>query len=326
MRKRPKERVERRKLADGTVKTYRYAAKTAKPSDAKTVSSLLAAWQRSPEWGKLAGNTATSYTRYLGPFFEAYRGIEIKNVKRRHLLGVRDDLAKERGHGAAAAFCKAVSSFYNWLEDREYVEVSPATRLLGPLTRGTLPTWTLDQALKAEAELPRPYARAVFLARHIVQRRGDICALKWKDYDGKTITLTQEKTGSEMVIPVNPELKRALDAWKSEPLAGLTILTGATGAPLKKNVLSVRLPIEAQRIGLPKGLNIHGLRKLALVSMAEAGCTTHEMQAMSGHKTLGQLEVYTRAADQRTLSEAAVIRLENHKHPKTSKNRRYSND
>lgn len=308
MKKRRRDRIERRTLADGTVKEYRYAARAIAPSDAKTVAGVLAAWQRSPEWENLATTTAKAYIRYTTPLYDALKGAQIKNIKRRHLLGIRDIIAKNSGHGAASGFCKAVYSFFKWSADREYIDASPATRLEGALHHGTLATWTMEQALAAEAALPAHYARAVFLARHTAQRRGDLCSLRWSQYDGHAIRLTQGKTGAAMVIPVTSELKAALDAWKREA-KGLTILEGQNGRPMKPQVLSVRLPLELAKIGLPEGLNIHGLRKLAAVTLANAGCSTHEIAAMTGHKTLSMVQLYTAAADQRTLSEAAVTRL-----------------
>jgi integrase len=308
LKNRRKDRVEQRRLADGSIKTYRYAARKSKPNEAKTVSAVLAAWQMSPEWDSLKSNTKAAYVRYTGPLYDAYKIVAIKDVKRKHILAIRDAIARERGHGAASGFCKACYSFFKWAADRDYVDISPATKLEGTLKRGTLPTWTLEQALAAEAGLPKHYARAVFLARHTAQRRGDICALRWSQYDGAVIRLTQEKTGTPMTIPVTAELKLALDNWKREA-RGLTILEGENGAPMKRAVLSVQLPKELARLGLPAGLNIHGLRKLAAKTLADVGCSTHEIAAMTGHKTLSMVQLYTQAADQRVLSEAAVLRL-----------------
>ena len=306
-KKRPKERVERRKLADGSIKVYRYAARTSKPAEAKTVGALLASWQKSPEWEKFAAATRSNYTIYATPLYDAYKAASIQAIKRRHLLGLRDELVRDRGHGAATAFCRTMQSFFKWLGDREYIDASPATRLEGALERGTLPTWTLEQALLAEEKLPTHYGRAVFLARHTAQRRGDLCALRWSQYDGQTIRLVQQKTKVSLVIPVVPELKAALDDWRREA-KGLTILTNAQGQPLNPAGLSHRLPVEMTRLGLPP-LGIHGLRKLAAVTLANAGCSTHEIASITGHKTLAMIQRYTEAASQRTLSQAAVSRL-----------------
>jgi integrase len=60
------------------------------------------------------------------------------------------------------------------------------------------------------------------------------------------------------------------------------------------------------------GLNVHGLRKLAATALAEAGCTPHEIAAVTGHKSLAMVELYTRSAAQERLALTAIGRLENH--------------
>ena len=55
----------------------------------------------------------------------------------------------------------------------------------------------------------------------------------------------------------------------------------------------------------------HGLRKAALTRLAAAGCTVHEIAAISGHKTLSEVQRYTDAADQARLAQAAMGRIGN---------------
>ena len=42
--------------------------------------------------------------------------------------------------------------------------------------------------------------------------------------------------------------------------------------------------------------------------LAEAGCTVHEIGAISGHATLREIERYTKAADQARLARNAMVR------------------
>jgi hypothetical protein len=46
----------------------------------------------------------------------------------------------------------------------------------------------------------------------------------------------------------------------------------------------------------------------ALTRLADAGCTVHQIAAVSGHKTLKEIEHYTKAADQRRLAREAMGR------------------
>ena len=54
----------------------------------------------------------------------------------------------------------------------------------------------------------------------------------------------------------------------------------------------------------------HGLRKAAARRLAEAGCTAHEIAAITGHASLREIVRYTKAADQRKLAAAAMEKAE----------------
>jgi len=69
-----------------------------------------------------------------------------------------------------------------------------------------------------------------------------------------------------------------------------------------------------RKAGLPPYCKAHGLRKAAARRLAEAGCSTQEIMAVTGHKTLSEVERYTRAAEQERLNAAAMAKqLENKK-------------
>jgi integrase len=307
--------VVKKRLADGSIREYIYdrTRRKEQPIEAKSLLALLRAYQRSPEWARLRPVTQATAETYLRPLLKIghYR---VEDVRRKHILLIRDRMADTRGHGAAAAFCRAASRLFSWAVDREWIEHSPATRLRGGLDSGTLPTWTMEQAIHAIAALPPPYSRAVMLALHTGQRRGDLCRLRWDAFTGSHLLVAQQKTAKRgreaapLSIPLRPEMIAALDAWKRDA-RGLTILETARGKPWIPGYLSRTLPLELQRTGLPRGLNIHGLRKLAAVTLAEAGCSTHEIAAITGHRTLAMVQHYTEAVNQRTLSEAAVVKL-----------------
>jgi integrase len=53
----------------------------------------------------------------------------------------------------------------------------------------------------------------------------------------------------------------------------------------------------------------HGLRKAALRRLAEHGATAKEIAAVSGHRSLSEIERYTRQADQARLAQSAVAKL-----------------
>ena len=58
--------------------------------------------------------------------------------------------------------------------------------------------------------------------------------------------------------------------------------------------------------GLPH-CSAHGLRKARAAGLASLGAPPHEIMAVTGHRTLKEVERYTLAANQRTLAEAAPV-------------------
>lgn len=280
--------------------------------------ALIRAYEGSPEFARFAPATVDATVRYLAPLLDM-AAIPVANVKRKHLMLIRDALAEIRGHGAATQFCRRTSALFSWAVDRQWIDNSPAVRLNRGLDSGELPTWTMEQAQKAIRDLPEPYRRAVVLALHTGQRRGDLCRLRWSSCTDGRIVVTQQKTKRTVSIPIVPELAFEIEAWRRDT-KGLTVLQTERGIPWQPQYLSASLPRELAKIGLPVGLNIHGLRKLAAVRLAEAGCSIHEIAAITGHKTLAMVQHYTTAASQRTLSDAAVLKLRTGKDLQTAKN------
>lgn len=163
--------------------------------------------------------------------------------------------------------------------------------------------------------LPELISRAVFLARQTGQRRVDLIALTWANYDGTAIRLRQVKgrrRNDEMVIPLLPEARAELDRWKRKATSTL-ILTNSLGLPWKPCWVSTVLMQQGRAIGLRRGLNLHGLRKLAAATLAEAGCSVHQIMSITGHRTLDMVQLYTRSVEQKRLAYAAVVQLADHR-------------
>lgn len=312
-------RVVRYTLADGTVQTKRYAPYKAKPKPpGKTVGDLLRAWELSPNWAKLAKNTKDqyrTYSRYLLPLEKA----PVRKVDRASLMDLRDAVTAAKGNGAGIAFSRTTSAAFGWAVARGWIEHSPATRMQRDIEHGHIEAWTDGDVQVALAVLPEHLRRPVILALYTGQRRGDLIAMPWSAYDGAKIRVTPEKTkrhtnSQTLVIPATPELRAELDAWRPDPAAG-PILTTKFGAPWRiGSNLSKQLGDALGKIdGFPAKRNIHGLRKLAATRLAQAGCTLHEIAAITGHQSLGMIQLYTRSVDQERAAESASEKLERRK-------------
>jgi integrase len=310
--KKAADRVVRYTTKDGEVREYRYPRKKQKPEKAQrfeldSIEALIKAYKMSPEWKRLSPRTQEAYSHQHSPLNHISH-LRVHQLTRRDVLHFRDVMAEARGPGAALCFARAVSALFAWGVDRQWLDISPCTRITRGLENGHWPAWTQEQADRALKVLPEHLRRVVLLALHTGQRRGDLCALQWNAYDGHTIRLVQQKTKAELVVPV-PGLVKELNGWKA-CTTSTYILTNPSGRPWRANALSKALEYHLRTLGFPSRLNVHGLRKLSAARLAQAGCSVHEIMAITGHRSLAMIKLYTDSAEQKTLAQAAVIRLE----------------
>lgn len=308
-------KVVRKRLADGTIKEYRYARGPVEPErpDPGSMQALIAEYRSAPEWRAKAKHTRTVYNIYLRPWEdERLARRQVSTIKRREILTLRDAVAARSGNGAGTMFGRVTAALFGFALDRGWIEYSPAARIKS-LPGGHLRDWGEAAIAHALDKLPEEYRRVVVLGIYTGQRRGDLVGMTWGQYDGATIRLKQGKTGAALALPVHPNLQAELEAWK-EGRAAVTILTAPRGQPWTAPHLSREMKRELEAIGLD-GLNVHGLRKAAARRLAEAGCSAHEIAAITGHRTLSMVQLYTAAADQERMAGAAVVRLTGKRKP-----------
>src|SRR5262249_42096833 len=127
------------------------------------------------------------------------------------------------------------------------------------------------------------------------QRRSDVVTLGRQHVRNGVLYLRQRKTGRSLEIPVHPALQAILDGTSSEHL---TFLTTQAGQPFSPAGFTNWFRDRCNEAGLPRGTSAHGLRKAACRRLAEAGCSANLIAAVSGHKSLREVQRYTEAADQ----------------------------
>jgi integrase len=135
------------------------------------------------------------------------------------------------------------------------------------------------------------------------QRVGDVVRMQRSDIRNGAIHVVQSKTGAELYVELHPALSRAL---KAGPAKGIYLIGDLAGRPIKRARLTALIREAVKAAGLPPECVAHGLRKAALRRLAEHGSTSKQIQAVSGHRTLSEIERYTRQADQARLAKAAI--------------------
>jgi len=268
-----------------------------------TINALTVAYFNSPEFQKLAPSTKQTYRGIIENFRRKHGDKQVATLKREHIKKMRD--AKSETPSAANNWLRMVRMLMQLAIEEGFRGDDPTVGVKFLKVRsGGFHTWTEDEIAKYEARHPvGTKARLAFaLLLYTAQRRGDVVRMGLQHIKDGILSIKQQKTGMLVEVPVHPELKAILD---KTPSGHLTIVTTQYGKPFTPPGFTNWFRDRCNEAGLPKGCPPHGLRKAAAVRLAEAGCTTHEIASVTGHKTLKEVARYTETADRKKMAKLA---------------------
>jgi integrase len=156
---------------------------------------------------------------------------------------------------------------------------------------------------------PRWMWHAVALALYTGQRQGDVLAMTRSKIKNGLIEVRQEKTGRSLIIPAHRRLLPVIETMKGD---AVQLLTNTRGKPWTKSGFkaswrkALRGPLAPIR---DAGLVFHGLRKSAVVTLLEAGCSDAEVAAITG-QSRQMIEHYAKQVNQRKLAASAILKWE----------------
>jgi integrase len=165
--------------------------------------------------------------------------------------------------------------------DAEYRRDNPAQRIK-LFKLGEYRAWSDEECAAFELRwLPGTMQRRAYaLAKYTGQRCGDLARMTRAHCKDGSIRVVQQKTGAELWIRQHQELTAELS-----DVEHLSLLTSSKGAAFDSDSLG-RWFAEA---------------------IDQAG---DEIMSVTGHKSLAEVERYTRAAQQKKLASAAILKLE----------------
>jgi integrase len=267
-----------------------------------TVSAAVAAYYGDNSFLALAPGTRKARRAILEKFRAEHGDKRLALLQRAHVVG----LLGAKPPFAARNWLKTLRGLMQFAVAMELRGDDPTNGIHGPKARaGTIHSWTEAEIAQYEARHPigsRPrVAQALLL--YTAQRRGDVVRLGRQHMRDGVIALRQEKTGAVLEIPVHPTLAAILAATATDHL---TFLTTATGAPFSSAGFGNVFRQWCTEAGLPALCSSHGLRKAACRRLAEAGCSEHEIAAISGHESLSEVRRYTKAASQARMARSAM--------------------
>jgi integrase len=262
----------------------------------------------SPEWKALGKGTKREWRRHRTRIVAAWGDLETRGIEPKHVLALRDAWADTPA--TANNLMRCLSSMMSWSVPRGWRNNNPC-REIKPV-KGSVPyaPWPWDVIEAAEVEL-REKQRAdlwwvVAVALYTGQRLGDCLAMRWSaiSADGLSITVLQEKTRKELTIALHRDLRAVLELI---PKRSVNILTNTRGIPWRG--FQMAWGDNKPKLVVERGLVFHGLRKSAVVTLLEAGCTEAEVAAVTG-QSMQMVAHYAKQVNQKKLARAAVLKWE----------------
>jgi integrase len=292
--------------------SYRLAVEGIEPSTISrpakhgTVASVARSYLRSSAFSTLAPTTKQKRQHFIERLVEDFGALSIAELKRTHVKQIIERYTPGMGRQMLSAI-RALTTLA--IEDGLRTD-DPTTGIKRPkLTGDGWHDWTENEIAQYEAHHPiGTKARLAFaLALYTGQRASDLIRMGPQHVRDGRIGVKQQKTGTSLWIPIDPRLAAILAAT---PSGHLTFIVSQHDKPFcNAATFGEAMRVWARAAGL-HGTQLHGLRKSCCRRLAELGCTTSEIMAISGHKSIAEVERYVRAAEQKRMADRAMAKTE----------------
>jgi integrase len=260
---------------------------------------------------ELAEGTQKSQRSHIERFRRGNGDKSLRQLERRH---VQENISRLESPAVQRNMLRALKHFLKFCVGAGLVDCNPAegvTRRRMANTGGFLP-WTEEHVSKFEERHPIGSTARLALALYLNLgvRKSDVVRIGPRHIKNGELTDFQpqktSRTGGKLItVPLHPETEKLIAAT---PLIGTdTFLVTSFGKPFTVNGFGNKMAGWCKEAGLH--VRSHGLRKLCLIRLAEAGCTVNQIAAISGHRDLREIQLYVDAADRKRLARDGIAQL-----------------
>ena len=269
---------------------------------AGTFGALCEGYMRSADFVQLAESTRREMKYVINALIAEHGDKRLSKLERRHILSWKDKLAAKPG--ATNKMLRTVKQLMTFAEARG-LRPDNLAKGIKMMRGGRWRAWTDDELQAFEERWPLGTRERIgyALALYTGQRRSDLVTLKWSSIAGNAFRLKQQKTKTDVVIPIHPALRDALAAVR--PRHEAAIISGDKGQKISPVYFGHLIAAAIDAAGLPKACILHGLRKTAGRLLAEAGA---QVAPITGHRTERMTAEYSRDANQEKLARASVLK------------------
>lgn len=261
---------------------YAEACKTQAKAPNGTFSFIIKEYSRSSDFLSRAEKTKKAYIRFMTEIEDIFGDLTLEYIQTPRARGKfkqwRDTMA-DRPRTADYAWT-TLARLLSFAKDRGMISTNVCERG-GRLYKADRAEkiWTANDIERLMAVCSKDIQMALIMALWTGQRQGDMLALKWSAFDGKTLRIKQSKTGARVAIPVGQPLKELLTKPRHHDE---TILTNSRGQGWTEDGFRTSWARACKKAGI-NDLTFHDLRGTAVTHLALAGCTTSQIGAITGH-------------------------------------------
>jgi len=279
----------------------------------QTWAELILAYRTHPKYLKLSANTKKSYDRILNEILEKNGNKPVRHLTRANVRAIQAKYAATPRK--ADWFLQIISLLLNFAAqklDWDVKNVAEGMDLYGKQREfEPWPDWMVEQLVDA----PMIVRTAAELILGTGQRPNAAVGMRHSDFRGDWMNLLDEKTDTRLEVFV-PESLRKFLATLPDARSGTHLLPRSLTGGLGYS--AVEKAFRAWRAGLgdeAKAYSLHGLRKLAITRLAEAGCSDAQIQAVT-NQTPETIAEYRKKANRKKLSKAAMEQLDEDQGPR----------
>jgi integrase len=272
-----------------------------------TINALVVAYFSSAngKWSQLSPDTQKTRQRIIERFRAQHGDKRVALLQEVHIRKMLDSIFKlsTKRHWLTAIKGLLDAAVPSMRSDNPAAGIA---RIKMPSSRGHH-SWSDEEIEQYRTYWPLGTQQRLVMefALETTSRRGEIVRLGPQHVKNGWIHIQRIHGSKDVDIPMSPELQAACEAMAK---AHLTYIVTAQGRPRSKAGLSNDFAKWVTEAGLPARCRLHGLKKGGMRRFAETGSTAHELMAISGHKTLSEVQRYTDAADKKRLADSAMAK------------------
>jgi integrase len=276
-----------------------------------TIRALAVSYFNSLDFGSMKPSTQSVYRNIIDRLCVEHGDKRAATLQRQHIVKLM--AARADKPESANGLRKTLRAMMKHAIEIELREDDPTREIkaLRPKSKQGFHRWTEPEIAQFETRHPiGTKARlALALGLYTGQARQDVVRMGPQHITDEVLTWvrgkTETTTGTELAIPIHPILRKIIDAT---PSGHLTFLVTKFGKPFAAAGFGNWFREQCDMANLPH-CSFHGLRKAASVRLADAGCSVHEIAAITGHASLKEVQRYTKGADQKRLARSAMNKM-----------------